>query len=412
MGPDILLGMWLFLMLACGVNKEAGSADSSLTAHVDSGQHDTASGTVALIGAEATWVSDHIGYGTGGGFADIDGDGDADLVVAHGNDMRPGHLVVFENIDGVLETVPSWINQHAAYYGHLALGDLNNDGTIDVAVSRFLGPDRFDSPGGVEVYLNRGGVLDATPSWEADGFFTFSLALGDMNKDGVLDLGVAVGEAYYNDPGRSRVFVGDGHGGFGDAPVWLAPQAHHSFDVVWADFDGDGWLDLALAQQGSGHRIYPNVGGVLSDFPMWEADEADGPFEGNTLDVGDVDGDGLLDLVVSDNDQLGGVGMVRLWCGSGLEVCHSISQEYASAVDLVDFDADGDLDLSYGGWWAPVSIIENEGGVFGDEPIWVSAKTDIVLEAIDWADVDGRVGAELMVTDWAEMSGNRLWSRD
>ena len=391
-------------MLACGTDKSAGPVDTG------GEPFDTAAPDAPTLGPEAVWVSDFPGYGTGGGFADVDQDGDQDLVVAHGNDMQPGHLAVFENVDGTLDPEPVWVNRTPAYYGHLALGDVNNDGLVDVVVSRFLGSDRFDSPGGVEVYLNLGGIFEDTPSWEAGGFFSFSVALGDMNGDGALDLGIAVGEAYYNEPDRARVFLGDGLGGFGDAPVWMAPEPHYSFDVAWADFDGDGRLDLALAQQVSGHRIFPNVGGMLSDTPMWVAAETEGPFEGNTLDVGDVDGDGRPDLVVSDNDQLGGVGMVRLWCGPDLALCLGVSQAYASAVDLFDFDADGDLDLSYGGWWAPVSILENVGGVLNGQPIWTSNKTDFVVEALDWADVDGESGAELMVTDWTEHSGNRLWS--
>ena len=87
-------------------------------------------------------------------------------------------------------------------------------------------------------------------------------------------------------------------------------------------------------------------------------------------------------------------------------------QEYASAVDLYDFDEDGDLDLAYGGWWSPVSILENQDGRLSSEPCWVSEKSDIVVEALDWADVDGQPGAELMVTDWTRTSGNRIWLRE
>jgi hypothetical protein len=416
----ILLSMWMFLLLSCGSDKTQ-SLDDTSTGYLDrpvlgdtgvDTPDDTGLGPAdGLLSPRAVWVSDFPGFGTGGGFADIDDDGDQDLVVAHGNDMRPGYLAVFENIDGTLDTVPVWTNAEPAYYGHLALGDVDNDGDIDLVVSRFLGVDRFESPGGVEVYLNHDGVLEETPSWQVGGFFSFSVALGDMDGDGFVDLGVAVGESYQNEPGHARVFLGDGEGGFGDEPVWVAPQAHYSFDVAWADFDADGRLELVLAQHFSGHRIYPNVDGMLGAIPMWVADAADGPFEGNTLDVGDVDGDGLVDLVVSDNDQLGGPGLVRLWCGPSLEICHSIPQAYASAVDLFDVDQDGDLDLSYGGWWSPVSIVENVDGVFSSSPMWVSAKTDIVVEALDWADVDGVSGFELMVTDWTEGSGNRLWAK-
>ena len=377
----------------------------------DTGEGDDPPPTMEPLSPAAIWISDHPGYGTGGAFADIDQDGDLDLVVAHGNDMSPGHLTVFENRQGRLDQHPSWMSRDTAYYGHLDVGDVNGDGFVDVVVSRFLGDDRFDEPGGVEVFLNRSGILEDTPSWIADGFFSFSLSLGDMDRDGALDLAVAVGESYENPPDHSRVFKGNGDGSFGTEPVWVAAEAGYSFDVVWADFDGDGWLDLAFANQQAGHAIYQNLEGEIEDYPAWRANEAHGPYEGNTIVVGDVDGDEILDLVVSDNDQQGGVGEVRLWCGPEWEPCHSISQPFASAVGLFDWDGDSDLDLVYGGWWSSVSIVENVGGMLQPEPVWRSTKSDIVVEALDWADVDGQPGLELMVTDWTESSGNRVWSR-
>jgi len=404
--------MWLLLFLACFGDKSSTDWDedtSSPSGPVD--EIDTSDDVWDPLQPTARWVSQYDGYGTGGGFADIDGDGDVDLVVAHGNDMVPGHLTVFENDAGSFLEEPAWLNHTPAYYGHLALGDVNGDGWTDVVVARFLGDERFDEPGGVEVYLNREGRLEEMPSWEVSGFFTFSVDLGDMDGDGDLDLAVAVGESYENEPDHSRVFAGDGAGGFGEDPVWIAPEMAYSFDVQWADFDGDGWLDLAFARQQAGHVVYANEEGVLSADSMWEADPIDGPFEGNTLDVGDVDGDGLVDLVVSDNDQLGGVGQVRLWCGPKLDLCWSTPQPYASAVSLFDWDEDDDLDLAYGGWWSSVSIVENVEGAFSSAPVWSSTKDDIVVEALDWADVDGVSGAELMVTDWTQTSGNRIWGR-
>jgi hypothetical protein len=415
-GSGILPTMWWLWFFGCIADKSVVGEDADTGEPVlvvaDSGMaFDSGEVSWVPLDESAQWVSRYDGYGTGGGFADIDGDGDEDLVVAHGNDMSPGHLVVFENRNGSLTQEPTWVNRTPAYYGHLALGDVNNDGWVDVAVSRFLGNERFDEPGGVEVYLNRSGLLEDTPSWEANGFFTFSVALGDMDNDGALDLAVAVGESYENEPGENRVFAGDGSGGFGEEPVWVAPEPAYSFDVQWADFDGDGWLELAFARQQDGHIIYDNDEGVLSAAALWEADAVDGPFEGNTLDIGDVDNDGRVDLVVSDNNQLGGAGLVRLWCGPALSLCWSVHQDYASAVSLFDWDGDGDLDLAYGGWWSPVFSVENSMGILNTEPAWVSDKDDIVVEALDWANLNGSAGAELMVTDWTESSGNRVWGR-
>ena len=403
--------MWLLWFIGCVSEKlvEDAVTDTGLVASDvrEQSRDDTWGG----LDSAASWVSVSDGYATGGAFADIDGDGDPDLVVAHGNDMIPGHLVVYENSGGQLTEHPVWRNRDAAFYGHLDVGDINNDGWVDVVVSRFLGVDRFDSPGGIEVYLNQGGVLEEIPFWEQEGFFTFSVSFGDMDRDGWLDIAVAVGESYENEPDRARVFRNEDGRGFGEEPVWISPSLAYSFDVAWADFDQDGWLDLALARQQVGHVIYQNQEGVLANTAWWTAAESDGPFEGNTLDVGDVNQDGYLDLVVSDNDQQGGAGAVRLWCGPTLTLCWSMPQPYASAVSLHDWDNDGDLDLAYGGWWSAVHVVEAESGMLNSTPSWRSAKNDIVVEALDWADVDGLPGTELVVTDWTQLEGNRMWNR-
>ncbi|MGB0639131.1 MAG: hypothetical protein ACPGTU_07365, partial [Myxococcota bacterium] len=72
----------------------------------------------------------------------------------------------------------------------------------------------------------------------------------------------------------------------------------------------------------------------------------------------------------SDNDQLGGAGLLRLWCGSELSVCWETEQAYASAVRLSDWDGDGDLDLAAGGWWSPVVVFENRAGTLSSSPVW------------------------------------------
>ena len=336
------------------------------------------------------------GVATGGGFADIDGDGDADLVVAYGNDIQKGPIAVYLNDMGNLSRTADWSTQATHYHGHLALGDLNGDGWTDLAVTRFLGDSGWEEQGGVDVYLNQGGQLAEQPSWSSpEALYSFSCALGDLDNDGDLDLAAVAGEPYYHQPDRSLVWLNDGEGDFGVQAAWSTEADRHSLDVAWTDLDADGDLDLAFANIGSPHTAYLNEGGELSSSPAWEASGESERFEGNTLDFGDVNDDGHMDLVISDNDQLGGAGTVVLYCGPSLEPCWE-SQDaprMQSAVSLEDIDGDGDLDLAAGAWGrgglgAEVSIYLNDLGILEEKPSWAS-QTSSVIEAFAWADLDG-----------------------
>lgn len=345
------------------------------------------------LGSAPVYESEESGAATGAAFADIDGDGDAELVIAYGNDVERGPLAVYENLGGSLEETASWNSASDHYFGQLAVGDLNGDGWIDVAVSRFLGDEGWDEPGGVQIYLNEGGVLGDTPSWEASGFYSFSAALGDVDLDGDLDLAVAAGEPYRHDPELSLLFENDGAGAFEE--VWTTETPRFSFDAAWFDADADGDLDLAFANARSPHTIYLSEDGVLDPEPWWTAPGPDSKFEGNTLDWGDVDDDGALDLVVSDNDQLGGDGTISLYCGPDFELCWVSQDEprYQSAVSLEDVDQDGDVDLAAGAWGVddylgdPVRLYRNNEGVLDTEATWSSGDKGVV-EALTWADLD------------------------
>lgn len=369
----------LWLLLAC----QAKGPVDSVTSPEDSARPSWPS-----LSRAPTYESTEDSYATGLAWVDIDRDGDADLLVASGNDMREESLYLYRNVDGQLELTASWVSQFVAFFGHLAVADLNGDGWPDLAVSRFLGPDRFDSPGRVEVYLNREGSLSDTPDWASPPVYTFSCALGDMDRDGDADLAVAVGEPYQAAPAPSLVFENDGQGDFGEGPVWTTEAPRHSLDVAWVDLDGDGWLDLSFANIATGHTAYRNLGGSLEDEPFWTAEGESTRFEGNTLDWGDVDGDGLPELAISDNSQLGGLGTTSLYCGPTLERCwESTEPRMSSAVSLEDLDGDGAPELILGSWWGPVEIFANVGG-FSTTPTQDSG-TRTVVEAFAWEDLDG-----------------------
>ena len=390
-----------WLLLACtGGTGEPDTGDSA----VDSDSPGL--GDDEVLGSMRAWESLETGVATGVGWADIDGDGYAELVVAYGNDIQQGPLVVYDNVDGELEERASWQSVSKEYYGHLSIGDVNGDGLPDVAVSKFLGDTGFSDPGGIDVYLNIDGELEPTPSWQSEQrFFSFSCALGDVDNDGDLDLAVAVGETYYHEdsPAPSVVYFNDGTGHFGEAPGWTSGVLGHAFDVGWADMDGNGWLDLLMANQVSGHAIYLNSQGVLDEEPAWVAAGEASDFEGNSLDVGDVNGDGNLDLVVTDNNQISGLGTVRIWCGPDFEACWEPAEtvDYASAVSLEDVDGDGRLDVAVGSWWGRAEVYFNSD-LYPDHQAGWRSMEDAVIEGFAWEDVDG--------SDWVErtLTGENL----
>lgn len=164
---------------------------------------------------------------------DLNGDGHLDVVVA--NEDNPGTIaVLLGNGDGTLQ--PPVTYSAGAYPGFVVLGDFNKDGHLDVAVAnRAIG-----TPGQVLIFLGNGdGTLRAPVTY---GPFTdaFSMAVGDFNHDGALDIAVA-------DTASGSLLLGKGDGTFASgSPIGAT-------NVTWfavADFNRDHKLDLAATDNG------------------------------------------------------------------------------------------------------------------------------------------------------------------
>jgi len=357
----------------------------------------------------ADWESYTSGVTTGGSFADINGDGHMDMVVANGNDISRQRVEVYYN-DGAgnFPNSPQWQSSDIDYHGHLAVGDVNQDGWPDVAVSVFLGPSGFGDLGRVKLYRNLGGALETSPSWEsADRFYTFGCAFGDADGDGDLDLAVAVGEAYFGSPAKNRVYYNLG-GTLEATPSWMASTADHSMDVMWGDLTGNGELDLAFVTAGRQNTVYYQSGGVLSTTPGWSSTD-NGNQNGNNGAIADVDGDGDMDLCVSDNNQLsGGQGLYKIYLqgpgGLATNPYWSDFQGYVSAVAFADTLLDGSPDLFGGAWWGGTFLYMNQAGTFPSSPDWDSQRNSVV-EALFLADLDS---AGLVQEPAASFVGNSV----
>ena len=165
--------------------------------------------------------------------------------------------------------------------GGAAVADFNGDGIDDLAT---LGDWGYGS-----VLLGHSGGYLQHPTYFSAGYYPWSVAAGDVDSDGDLDLVTA--NRYSNDV---SVVPNDGAGGFGAARNY--PAGSEPASVVLGDFDRDGKLDIATANAaGNNVSILRGRGG--GDFAPAE-NFAAGP-GADSIAAGDFNGDGWLDLATA-----------------------------------------------------------------------------------------------------------------
>jgi hypothetical protein len=256
---------------------------------------------------------------------DVDGDGDLDMLTANQGSS----------------TVSVRLNDGAGTFGggseigvdtyptRVALGDLDGDGDLDLLVATYTGL--------LNVRLNDGtGTFHPGQSVRAQVSVTDAV-LGDVDGDGDLDV-----LATNFIPETVSVRLNDGTGTFSSTLEIATPSPQ---SLVAGDVDGDGDLDMLVTSiSTSTARIYLNTGPGAFTFSQ-SVPVGIGP---TNAALGDVDGDGDLDLLTA-ND-FGYVSLCRN-TGQGLfantNTAGYLLTDFINAVDLVvgDVDGDGDLDL-------------------------------------------------------------------
>ncbi|HUG89454.1 MAG TPA: FG-GAP-like repeat-containing protein [Planctomycetaceae bacterium] len=242
--------------------------------------------------------------------ADLDGDGDVDLIVAEFGWRATGHLLVLENVTSDWsrpEFIAHYLDGRSGAI-HAPVADLDGDGRPDIVA---LFAQQHEA---VVAYLNRGDFrfdlreLDRAPhpAWGFSG-----MQLADLDGDGDLDVLVTNGDTL--DDGRIKPDHGinwlENRGNLEFVPHRLAVMyGVHRAEA--ADLDGDGDLDIvACAFTGWDH---PEAAAAISPVPtaalLWLEQVAPGRFRRRNLDlgpcrhptltVGDFDGDGDVDFAV------------------------------------------------------------------------------------------------------------------
>ena len=273
----------------------------------------------------------------------------------------------------------------------VAVGDLNGDGKPDLATANF-------ETNTVSVLLGNGdGTFGARTDFGA-GPDPAAIAIADVNRDGKLDL-VVVNETTAEVPaggsfvnGTVSVLLGNGDGTFGPKTDFGTGKLPISVGI--GDLDGDGDLDLVVGNSYS-HTVSVLLGNGDGGF----APKSDLGIPGGSVALADLNADGKPDLVV-------GSGGIAILLGNG-DGTFGPRTDYEGGplVSVGDMNSDGKPDLvaGTGGNASTVSVrLGNGDGTFGAKQDFLLGTHYVRLVAI--ADLNGD-GAPDVVTDKSVLLG-------
>lgn len=256
--------------------------------------------------------------------ADFNDDGLIDLVTS--NTGASTITLFFGNGDGTFGLGTNiWVG--AGPYGVQAL-DVDGDGDADIAASA-----RASSH--IAILMNDGvGNFAPAVTFDGGGTREFGLCAEDMNNDGVLDLVLGLWT-----PPSVAVHLGNGDGSFAISDIESCGA--DAWQVHCGDVNGDGNMDVSTANaSGDCSILFGDGFGGLTNVQTYDA----GSFTTGT-ELGDLDGDGDLDWILSDfgsglwslleNDGTGSFSLLRTF----------VATANPSGTSMFDIEGDGDLDL-------------------------------------------------------------------
>lgn len=311
--------------------------------------------------------------------ADLDGDGDNDLVTGNGRSQNVS--VLLNNGDGSFGQARNYYALDPNLGGNRDKGpsnvvaaDFNEDGALDLATANPV----FNRQ--VSILINNGDGAFAAPTvLDLGASVGAGLTAGDFDRDGKVDLLVATA---FGD--TLQTLLGDGDGSF-QVPIRTNDDPYTYFlsnrpaEVMNADLDGDGIDDVAVLGEGrGGDSLTPLLGSGDGSFrqakgrqPSEEAYNVELCFAPDiNKHSRDFNGDGLPDLAVVDRCSPGQT-IIFLGNGDGLLTRGESypSQPEPTSLDIADFDGDGTNDLVVtrnprGGRGEVVALTGTGGGTF------------------------------------------------
>ena len=268
----------------------------------------------------------------------MNGDGNLDIISVgdHGspyiNTGEHGVMIWFGNGTGANWSVVQIGNFG---YGGVAIGDVNNDGKLDVGYGihhNYSGEDLGDQI--LEVALGNGLGTAWTP-WDnglatnGEDWGMFCTDFADVDCDGLLD----IGSNSFGCCAGVHIYLNNGNGSW--TQTFGFTGGNSSMDFVFGDVNNDGYPDFAVSQQNGTVYINDQTG----NFTVARTGYSDGP------DLGDVDNDGTDELSIANNN-----GGVEVWKWSDGNNWTSMSNGLPvsggyEATQIYDMNSDGYADV-------------------------------------------------------------------
>ena len=322
--------------------------------------------------------------GSGAAFFDYDNDGGLDLYVVNGADL-PGHVsdsparnALYHNGGAAfIDVAARQVVADTTYGMGCTVGDYDNDGDEDLFVTNY-GPNILYRNEGPQQHWRYADVSHETGVAGDDSWST-GCGFADYDLDGDLDLYVAnyldydlesddldgAGElrrprrhlAPTEFPGRRDVLYRNDGGRFVDVTeaAGLASLTSRELGLLFLDYDADGDVDLFQGNDATPNFLFRNDGlGTFIDVALTAGvayNESGRPEGTMGVDAADVDGDGRIDLVMTNFQwesntlyrNVGGGRFADTSVSSGLAA--SSFNRLAFGINFFDADADGDVDL-------------------------------------------------------------------